>query len=246
MNVMAFGPGEPVLIVHGGFSGNYELWLQPFDILSRRWRCVTYDHRGAGENRAEGRITRQDMVADLFGIMDVVGVERAVLAGESMGCGIVLDAALQQPQRIAGLVLVDGSPAYSQQRSGALAAGVRAQFLPTLQAFIERGVPEDGMEHVRRWGMHILTRSTPVESAELLECMWGLDLTERLADVKAPTLIIHGERDQIIPMQVAELMSSRIPGSRLVTAPGIGHVPTLTAPEMVANEIARFLETVVL
>jgi pimeloyl-ACP methyl ester carboxylesterase len=112
VNVMAFGPGDPVLIAHGGFTGNYELWLPPIDLLSRRWRCVTFDHRGAGEN-LEGPISRDELIADLFALMDDLGMERAVVAAESMGVGIVLAAALEKPERFRGLVLVDGSPAFT-------------------------------------------------------------------------------------------------------------------------------------
>jgi pimeloyl-ACP methyl ester carboxylesterase len=55
INTLCFGAGTQTLLAHGGFTGNYELWLQPFEILRRRHRTITYDHRGAGEHRRESQ-----------------------------------------------------------------------------------------------------------------------------------------------------------------------------------------------
>lgn len=243
VNVMSFGKGGPPLIAHGGFAGNYELWLPPFELLSRRIRTITYDHRGAGESHVDpATITPDAMVQDLFDVMDAMGLERAVVAGESMGAGIVLKAALESPERFLGLVLVDGAPAFTPDRSGRLAAGCRAAFEPTLRAFIDGCVPEPDSEHIKLWGMHILTRSTPEMSARLLECMWGLDLSERLGEIRLPTLVIHGAADAIVPPAAGQMMAARIPGARLVLIDGAGHVPTLTFPERVAREIESFLD----
>jgi pimeloyl-ACP methyl ester carboxylesterase len=103
-----FGPlGAQTLVSHGRWVGSGELWLQPFEQLSRRWRCVTYDHRGTSSTRHRvGPTTPQILVDDLFRVLDALQVERCVLAGESMGGVTALQAILRAPDRFSGLVLV--------------------------------------------------------------------------------------------------------------------------------------------
>jgi pimeloyl-ACP methyl ester carboxylesterase len=208
INTLCFGAGTQTLLAHGGFTGNYELWLQPFEILSRRHRTITYDHRGAGEHRARPEeISLPEMVADLFGVMDALELERPVVAGESMGAAVVLQAALERPDRFEGLVLVDGSPTWTRERSEPLARGLAADYQATLEGFIERCVPEPGQDHIRRWGMHILGRAEQAAAVQLVECMWGVDIAAELATLAVPTLVIHGAADAIVPLAAGQLMA---------------------------------------
>ena len=107
--VSSFGKGPPTLIAHGGWVGSGELWSQPFEILSRSWRTITYDHRGTGAtiNHAPA-ITFEILVQDLFKVLDALSVEPCVLASEPSGACIALEAALRDPSRFKGLVIVDG------------------------------------------------------------------------------------------------------------------------------------------
>ncbi|MHB8507187.1 MAG: alpha/beta fold hydrolase [Candidatus Dormibacteria bacterium] len=242
VNALSFGAGDRTLLAHGGFAGNYELWLQPFETLSQKYRCVTYDHRGAGENVAEpGEISLEEMVEDLFGVMDALKLERPVVAAESMGVAVVLRAALDRPDRFAGMVLVDGSATWSREQSGPFVQGLKADYLGTLNLFIQGCIPEPGMDHVRRWGMHILTRSEQSAAVRLAECLWGVDLTGELAQLTVPTLVIHGSDDHIVPPAAGRLMAEHMGHSRLVVIQGAGHVPTMTFPGRVAEEIEAFM-----
>lgn len=245
VNTLSFGSGDPVLLAHGGFTGSSELWLQPFESLSRRWRVVTYDHRGSGENPASpDEISQEELIADLIGVMDVLELEHVVLAGESMGAGIALRAAIEHPDRFLGLILVDGSPVWERQRSEGFAAALRQDFDAALQGFVERCLPEPEIDHVRRWAMDILRRSTPAASARLVESMWGLNLLDQLPRVRQPALVIHGRDDVVVPLVAGQLIADGIPNSRMVVIDGCGHVPTLTFPDVVVAEISSFLEQV--
>ena len=107
--VSSFGSGPRTLVAHGGWVGSGELWHAPFELLSTNWRCVTYDHRGTGGSLVrEQPITFEHLVQDLFRVLDALKIEQCVLAGESSGAFVVLEAALRQPQRFTGLVIVDG------------------------------------------------------------------------------------------------------------------------------------------
>ncbi len=242
VNTFSFGQGAPALIAHGGFAGSSELWLHPFEALSRTWRVVTYDHRGSGENPADAAdISQEELVADLFGVMDALDLEQAVVAGESMGAGIVLRAALERPERFLGLIVVDGSAIWPPGRSSDFVAAIRGDFHVAMKGFVERCLIEPEVDHVRRWGYDILTRSTPEAAVALIESMYGMDLTERLPSLNLPALVIHGREDAIVPLAAGRLLAERLPQSRLVVINGCGHVPTLTFPNRVFDEIAAFL-----
>jgi pimeloyl-ACP methyl ester carboxylesterase len=236
-----FGAGGPTLVAHGGWVGSGELWLQPFEILSRRWRCITYDHRGTGATMHRGGpITADLLLDDLFRVLDELRVERCVLAGESAGAMTVLQAALRAPQRFSGLVLVD--PRYQGGRSeGAarLLAGCRQDFAATMDAFVNACTPEEDCAAERAWGKRIVMRSNAEHAVQLMECVEHLHLEPQLAGIRIPTLVIQGTRDVITPPSNAEALVAAMPTARLVKIEGAGHVPTLTRPAAVAEALER-------
>ena len=234
--------GAKTLVAHGGWVGSGELWLQPFEQLSRRWRCITYDHRGTGATRHRGGpITAQMLVDDLFRVLDALQVERCILAGESMGGLTVLQAVLRAPERFSGLVLV-GARYQGTLSEGArkLVAGCKADFPATMNAFVNACTPEEDCTAEREWALRIVMRSNPQDAAQMLECMADVDLGPRLGEIALPTLLIHGRRDVIRPMSDSEFMQRTIATSRLVPFENAGHVPTITRPTAVAAEIEAF------
>jgi sigma-B regulation protein RsbQ len=237
MNVVSFGsPAGDTLVAHGGWTGSWELWQQPFELMSDRWRCISYDHRGTGETLVDpASITADAMVDVLFEVLDALSVERCVLAGESMGALIALLAVNRAPERFSGLVLVGGAPFVTPDAVADLVSGARTDYVETTRAFIERCLPEPDSEHVKRWGRHILARAEPEAAARIFEGTFGA--SPDLAAVGLPTLLIHGAADGIVPVGIAEWVHGQIAGSRLEVLDGIGHVPTMTAPEQVASLI---------
>jgi pimeloyl-ACP methyl ester carboxylesterase len=115
---------------------------------------VTFDHRGTGATISRApRITFDLLVADLFLVLDRLAVGRCVLAGESAGAAVVLEAALRQPQRFSGLVLVGGR--YVGERTtqrDRLLQGCRLDFAATMAAFVDACVPEEDCDAERAWG----------------------------------------------------------------------------------------------
>jgi len=106
LHALVFGDGPRTLVAVGGWTGSWEVWAEPIaQLTARGWRCVAYDHRGAGESPVEPtRITVGGMVDDVGGVLDALGVERCVLAGESQGGAIAQYAVARSPHRFEGLV----------------------------------------------------------------------------------------------------------------------------------------------
>lgn len=239
---LSFGPGPRTFLAHGGWVGDSELWLQPFEILSRSWRAVTYDHRGTGlSTSVPDDITWQGLVDDLFAVMDALDIEKCVLAGESSGVLVALGAYFAHPERFDGLVLVDGYPGTTASRSDdARLTAMRLDWPRYWSDFVDNCLVEQDVDHIRRWGRRIGARSDSEHAARLSMLTGGISFQERLADVAVPTLVIHGSDDNIIPLAGGQALADGIPGSELVVIEGSGHVPTLTFPAQVADAINAF------
>jgi pimeloyl-ACP methyl ester carboxylesterase len=242
--IQSFGGASRTLVAHGGWVGSGELWMQPFEHLSRSWRTITYDHRGTGATVSSApRITFDLLVDDLFRVLDHCGVETCVLAGESAGAAVVLEAALRRPERFTGLVIVSGR--YVGDRTpqrDRLLEGCRTNFAATMDAFVDACVPEEDCAAERAWGRQIVKRSNSRAAVELMECMEGIDIDSRLSRIRHRCLVLHGTRDVITPMASSERLASALPNAKLVIADGAGHVPTVTRPQWVAEQIDRFFE----
>ena len=239
LNTVEFGTAPNVFVAHGGWVGSWELWQQPFQLMQDRWRCIGYDHRGSGASTAPSdAITPQALVDDLFTVLEHYGVERCVLAGESLGALTCVLAVERDPSRFSGLILVDGG--YTINMDNPLIAGSRANFPGVVHGFVDRCIPEPDSEHIRRWGRQILLRADPESAARLFESHAEANLTPDLSAIRVPTLILHGELDAIIPPVVGEMAAKAIPDSKLVLIPGAGHVPTMTRPEALVAAINQW------
>jgi aminoacrylate hydrolase len=242
----SFGAGARTLVAHGGWVGSGEMWLPPFEHLSRHWRTVTYDHRGTGSTRNHAPVISFDMlVNDLFRVLDTLKIESCVLAGESSGALVVLEAALRQPKRFEGLVLVGGR-ASSSPSAGAtrFIEGCKADFNATMDAFVEACITELDAEAEKHWGRKIVKRSNGPEASQLMEAMWSARVEDRLGDIVQPTLLIHGRNDRINPLAMSEAMAARIPRAKLVVLEDAGHVPVITRGEVIARAVhAYFAES---
>lgn len=245
---LSFGRGPRTFLAHGGWISNFEDWIDVVAPLSASWRALVYDHRGAGETRvAPDAITAEALVHDVFRVMDAMKVERCVLAGFSRGTSTVLRAAVKHPERFEGLVLLNG---HGEVRDPALPVAPRVppskwpgnSHEDHLRWFVERCTPEPDVEHVRRWGMHILSRS-PQEVADrlfMVEAEERIDWASALRSLQLPTLIMHGEMDPFFQLRNFEYLQSLIPRSKLVVFSGSGHLPAMIRPMDVADEINQF------
>ena len=239
LNTASFGPGPKIFLGHGGWVANWEVWQQPFELMSRTWRCVTYDHRGAGESPVPPHeITPESLVDDLFAVMDILGIEKCLLGGESSGGFIALLAALRSPERFEGLVLVATMPIINETAKP-LIDGSRTNYRETIRWFVEACVPEPDSEHIKRWGQNILLRAKPEAAARMLESAYEREFKIALGNISLPTLVIHGTEDTIVPLKLGQQIADAVPDAELVVLEETGHVPTMTRPHEVVAAIER-------
>lgn len=242
LNTVVMGEGPRTFVAHGGWVGSWELWQQPMELLQSQWRCIAYDHRGSGASTAPPQdVSPQGLVDDLFAVLDHFDVDTCVIAGESLGALTVLAAALLQPDRFTGLVIVDGVARTSGVPGDHSA--VRDHYVEYVAAFVDACVPEPDSEHIRRWGRQILLRADPEAAARMFKSHDAPRLAPDLSLLSMPTLVIHGERDVIVPLEAGVATAAAIPDAQLVVIPGAGHVPTMTRPIQVVEAITSWADS---
>ena len=243
-----FASGPKTFLAHSGWIGNFEDWIATLAPMSKHWRTVIYDHRGAGETRVPvDKITPQGLVDDLFAVMDELKIERCVLGGFSRGTVTAMHAVLQRPERFEGLVLLNGAagiqpPGGEPARRVSPSQWPGANFLERLRWFAEKCTPEQDVQHIRRWAFDILSRAEPDAADQLftMEFPTAVDWASRLPQLRIPTLLIHGEKDVFAQTTAMQYVSSLIPQSELVVLEGAGHLPAMVRPADVARAINEF------
>jgi pimeloyl-ACP methyl ester carboxylesterase len=235
----------PPLLALSGWIGSWEDWIDPLSILSENWRTLSYDHRGSGSTITPTEtITFDQLVDDVFVVLDHFAVDQCVLAAMSMGAAIALGAVRRHPERFTGLVLVDSldlrpTQDYSSANDQFLLALTHA-YSQALDGFVNASVPEPDSDHIKHWGRQILDRASQDAAIALYNISKTIDLRQDLSHITLPTLVIHGDADHIAPLDSAKWLVDTLPNAQLAVIQGAGHVPIMTFPHQVVDEIENF------
>ncbi len=242
------GNGPPVILSHG-FLMDREMFAAQVAALAPEFRVITWDERGFGETEFDGRpFTYWDSAQDCLGLLDHLGIERAVLGGMSQGGFVSMRAALLAPKRVAALVLIDTQsgtedaerlPAYRQMQQTWLEVGPVDELAQAI-AMLIIGDPVLNESWIAKW------RELPHESMQAPgDCLLGReDITDRLDEISCPAIIFHGTADQSIEMEKAERLSKALSGcTGLVRIEGAPHASNLTHPDEVNGPLLEFLRS---
>ena len=243
------GSGDPLLLIMGlGYT--HEMWHRTLPVLTPHYRTIVFDNRGVGRSDVpEGAYPIAQMAADAVAVLDTAGVERAHVLGVSMGGMIAQELAIDYPQRVRRLIL--GCTACG----GPHAVGAAPKVLEVLMARA-RMTAEEG---ARAMIPYIYDKSTPRERIDedlairlrtfpeaqgymgQVQGIMAWSCYERLDRIQSPTLIIHGETDELVPPENARVLASKIAGSRLVMLPHASHIFVTDQPEASHRAMVEFL-----
>lgn len=255
VHVEQAGEGEPVLLVHGFGASTYS-WRKVIPGIAEHRRAIALDLSGFGYTerpRDPARYGRDGQVALIVGTLDALGIERVHLVGHSYGGALSLALAVRHPERVRSLLLVDSAaPTYPNDRRSGLA---RLRWLNNLflrsvalrekgvRKALERSVYDDSLvtpEMVQTYLDRL--RIEGVSSA-----YYGLTAPVRnpgeavdLARITAPTLVIWGAEDRLIPLADGRQATARIPGARFEVFEQTGHMPMEERPEDVLRLAEEF------
>jgi pimeloyl-ACP methyl ester carboxylesterase len=243
VNTVEYGAGEVTVVGLAGVFGNVELWQQPFELLHRRFRTIAYDHLGTGETRVPSeQVTFDGQVALLGELLAAFDVDRCVLAGDSSLVSVAVAAAHRWPDRVEGLALVAGRIDHRpDDRTERFVAALRHDFERTLDGFVRLCLPEDDGGHLRRWLRDIIARTGPERSATLVESFYDVDVRPLLPEIGVPSIVVHGALDRVNELDAAHAFADALPAAELLILDGVGHVPTLSRPDVVAGAIADLM-----
>lgn len=255
LHVSAAGPpdGLPVVLVHG-FPFDSRMWEPQVKALSGHYRVVTYDVRGLGRSPVgDGQYTMELYVDDLMGVLDSLGLERAVACGLSMGGYILLRALEREPDRFLGAVLCDTrSGADSDEGRIARAESIRSLKAeghgPFLEGFLPKVLAPATVEEkpgvVEK--VETMVRESPIPGmcGALLAMAARTDTTGSLERMRVPALVLVGEEDAITGPDAAREMAERLPRSELRVLPGAGHLSNLESPGEFNRALHDFLERI--
>jgi pimeloyl-ACP methyl ester carboxylesterase len=252
------GQGPPLILIMG-MGGQASSWGDDLlTLLAAHFQVIRFDNRGCGlSDKPEAGYTIATMADDTASLLEAIGCRRAHVFGISMGGMIAQELALRQPQRLQGLVL--GCTASSWINGVGPAPEVLALMMPApglspeeqarrawptiaSREFIESAEGHDIMERLLAKS---LENPTPMETLmRQATAVQAFEAYERLPQIQAPTLIISGDSDVLIPPQNSRILRERIPNSQLAMILGAGHIFFLEKPKEAAEKVVKFLSAV--
>jgi pimeloyl-ACP methyl ester carboxylesterase len=255
------GQGQPVILIHG-FGGSMWQWEHQQQPLSAEFRLITPDLIGSGlSTKPEIEYRPEQMLEYFIGFMDALRLRQATLVGNSMGAGLAIGMALTYPDRVSQLVLIDGLPANVRERltspSIKRALDTAApSWLASFGNWLFGGVM---IESVLKEIVHdpalltpaVIERSNrnrqrpgvipPLMTVRDTLPLWESGFAKRIGEIRHPTLILWGEKDQVFPLPAGEDLQRTIKGSALVRIPNAGHIPQWERPDLANRAMIEFL-----
>ena len=240
--------GIPVVLLHG-VTDSWRSFEPVLPHLPDSIHAYALSQRGHGDaDRPVAGYRPQDFATDLAAFMDALDIDPAVIVGHSMGSYAAQRFAIDNPGCILGLVLV-GS--FTNWRENQVVAEFWEDALSTLEEPIDPGFMREFqesplmepafLETVVREGLKVPAHVW----REAWKALMDTDHSGELGKIEAPTLIVWGEEDELIPRSEQDALVAAIAGSRLVVYPGIGHSPHWEEPERFTTHLVAFTESLV-
>ncbi|GBC77266.1 Putative non-heme bromoperoxidase BpoC [bacterium HR08] len=248
----AHGAGAPLLLIAGLGVGSW-IWYKQVPAFSRHFRTIVFDQRGIGASElGETPVTIRTLAEDAAALLRELGIERAHVLGASMGGFIAQELALAHPELIHRLVLACtsfGGPQHVPAAPEITRAFLSPEGLNTEEraraglpiAFTARFLaerPDDVEDLIRRRLAHPVSEQTFLAQ---IQAVMAFDAADRVSAIRAPTLIITGDEDVLIPPENSRNLAARIPGARLAIIEGAGHAVFIEQAEAFNRLVLDFL-----
>lgn len=248
------GEGEPLLLIMG-LAHNCLSWKKSLPTFAEHFQVIMFDNRGTGRSsKPETPYSIEIMAEEAKSVLDAVGVESSHVYGISMGGMIAQKLALMYPERVKSLILGCTTPGGIHQVQPeadvimTLLSGASNSTTPLEAAWASVPILFSDYfieNHYDSISDHIQTMieiPTPAHGfMQQLQACLGYDSYEDLDRITAPTLIIHGDADRLIPIENGRLLAERIKGSELYIVHGAGHLYVTEAQASVDEKVIEFL-----
>ncbi len=259
-----WGEGEPTFILLHGFGASLFSWREVTEPLSQFGTVIAYDRPAFGlterplEWEGESPYGPQAQVNIVIGLMDELGVEKAILVGNSAGGTVSMQVALQHPERVEALILVDaavyaggGAPSWSRPI-------LKTPQMNHVGPLIARQLQAQGTEFLKT-AFHDPSKITPeifagyqkpLQIENWDKALWQLTvaseesgLADRVNEITLPALVITGDDDRIVPTEQSLRLADELPNAELKVIAQSGHLPHEEKPVEFMQAVTEFLST---
>jgi len=259
------GEGNPLILVHG-WGGTKEGWFVHIDALSKHFRVITFDNRGAGKSDHPNIPYTMDMYADdIYGLLEFLKIEKTHIIGASLGGMIVLNFILKYPDKVNKVVLMNTWPGFPNEQGPEIYKESKITyykelekdplntFLKSTKSSFSREFWKKMVENPKRkffdlWSVEDLierdlkSQYTPQDNENAAYAVKGHNVQDRLHEIKSETLILCGAKDRIAPLSVNKKMLEKIPNSTLKVIEDARHSLPLEKTPEVNNILVDFLK----
>lgn len=238
-------PPETLFLLHAAMGTSRRLykWVP---ILSRRFRVVRPDMRGHGQTEipGPGQISVARLAKDIAELADALGCKQFHIAGSSAGAIVAMQVAMDYPERVKTLGDFASTPGLKNTLIDAESwiAGIQKQgFLKFLESTIGDRLPKGADEGFKRWFIDEAAKTNPEMFYEFVRMMKACDLTDRLHEIRCPTLAVIPHPDPLGTREQYGVMKTKVRNCEYVEYDGLPHNITDSVPERCAEELKRFL-----
>jgi len=252
----------PVLVLVHGSNASLHTWEPWVAIMGARYRVVTMDMPGHGLTGAvpNDDYSRTGMVAFVHEVTQKLGLKRYAMGGNSMGGGVAAQYTETYPCEVSALILVDASGIPRKHQPGEkIPLGFRLARMPGLNKILlyvtPRSIIEEGLRKVfvdqskvtedmvaRYYDLTLYDGNRRATGIRFRLSPNDQDVAGKLSKIKAPTLILWGDKDGLIPVEYAGEFAKRIAGAKVVIYPNVGHIPMEEVAEKSATDVQGFLQ----
>lgn len=239
------GTGPAVLLIHS-MGTSAHMWRDQIEALEDRYTCVAFDCRGHGETTYNQRFDVAGVAADHKAGLSALGIEKCHVVGLAMGGPIAISFAAQWPEAVRSLIVAD---AFVDMRE---VGGAR---IPSWEKSVHETPMEDfgrqyadsrlmpsASDQARQDMREAIAKVTPDAYIDTMKAIFEIEFTAELAKVRAPTLVVFGEEDEVTPRHHSQQIADGIPGAVLETIADAGHIANIDQPAAFNRLVSEFLD----
>ena len=240
------GGATPLVLLHG-VGSDKSVWAPQLAAFGETRRTLAFDYPGYGESDSIPDATRDDYAAAILAALDALGIARVHVCGLSLGGVVAIAIHARAPQRCASLILADsfavhpdGQGIHDRSVEASRRLGMRA----LAEARVDTLLGLQASPAIRSAVVDTMSRIDPAAYALGARAVWLADQVERARTIREPTLVLVGDEDRITPPALSKQLAALIPGARMETITGAGHLANLEQPAAFNRALTDFLSEI--
>lgn len=238
------GSGQPLVLLHG-YPLDHRIWNEIVPLLEDDFDMLLPDLRGFGQSEVvEEQYTLADMAADVAALLDELGIQKTYIAGHSMGGYTSLAFVRNYPERVLGLGLIASqAPNDTPERKKGRYASAEEIMKTGVEPVVENMTPKLTPDEQVQAEVHdVIAQQHRTGLANAMKAMAERqDSTPQLSSFQFPVVLVHGEADELIPVERAREITEALKTVYLVELSGVGHMPMLEKPRETADALRKLI-----